>query len=206
MDELSDLKPDQIRDYVNSIRNSANNAYNLLEGLLDWARLQRGIVSFNPEPIALASIVDQSIVIALEHASLKNIEITCDLDSEIIVFADPNMLKFIVRNLLSNAIKFTPDKGSIVIAARIMDDNSVEVSVRDNGIGMSSSIAANLFQIDKQVSRSGTNSEPGSGLGLVLCKEFVDKLNGKIWVESEENKGTTFFISIPLHENTDKTV
>ncbi len=205
-DELSDLTPTQIREYVDSLKNSANNAYCLMEGLLDWSRMQQGAVSCNPEPIDLEPLIEQSIIIALEQATAKNIQITYELNSGITVYADLNMLKFIIRNLLNNAIKFTPDMGNIVIEGRIVDDDNVEISVRDNGIGMSRSIAADLFQIDKQVSRRGTNSETGSGLGLVLCKEFVDKLNGKIWVESEENKGTTFFISIPSHENTDKAV
>lgn len=120
------------------------------------------------------------------------------IPEEFELHADPDMLKTILRNLISNAVKFTPEKGNIEIAATVKDGNEVEVSVADNGTGMNPAAARELFTDHPEAHRDGTGGEKGSGLGLVLCKEFVEKHGGRIWVESKVNMGTTFTFSIPL--------
>jgi signal transduction histidine kinase len=121
-----------------------------------------------------------------------------EIPGEITVFADENMLGSIVRNLTTNAVKYTEKGGNVSIAAKTVSGNSVEISVRDTGIGMSSTMVEDLFRLDVQTNRKGTDGEPSTGLGLLLCKDFIEKHGGKIWVESEEGKGSTFRFTLPV--------
>ena len=121
-----------------------------------------------------------------------------EIPGEITVFADENMLGSIVRNLTTNAVKYTEKGGNVSIAEKTVSGNSVEISVRDTGIGMSSTMVEDLFRLDVQTNRKGTDGEPSTGLGLLLCKDFIEKHGGKIWVESEEGKGSTFRFTLPV--------
>ena len=126
------------------------------------------------------------------------IRIACNIPEDLRVSADAQMFKSLISNLVFNAVKYTPKGGSISIEAKPIPDGWVEISIKDSGIGMNKSIIDNLFRLDIQTNRRGTEGEPSSGLGLILCKDFVEKHGGKIWVESEEGKGSTFYFTLPV--------
>jgi signal transduction histidine kinase len=134
-------------------------------------------------------------------ATVKNIELKCSLPDNLTIIADKNMIKTILRNLISNAIKFTNKNGKVEVKAMICNKN-VEISVSDNGTGMTKDTMAKLFRIDANLSTRGTENEKGTGLGLFLCKEFIEKHGGKIWVESELDKGSCFKFILPLYTNS----
>lgn len=199
-DESSNLSKAEIQDFAVCIRDSATNTYSLLENLLNWATSQRGLVPFNLETVELLPIVKECMEIMQGASKNKDIEITCDVFDNITVIADRNMLQTVIRNLISNAVKFTCNGGKIAVTAKNTDNQSVEVAVIDSGIGMNSAAIDNLFRIDVRSSRNGTNGEPGTGLGLPLCKDFVEKMGGRIRVESEEDKGTKFYFTVPCRK------
>jgi len=196
-EDLPSLTMAEIQDIALRMRNSANNLFLLLENLLEWAKMQQGLIPFKPELIQLLPFVDECIVIMQEPAKTKGIEITYDIPDNLKVFADSNILQTVIRNLVSNALKFTPKGGKVSLSAKDTGNKSIEISIRDTGIGMSSKIIDNLFRLDVKTSRKGTEGEPSSGLGLLLCKEFVEKHGGKIWAKSKVEKGTTIYFTIP---------
>lgn len=120
-----------------------------------------------------------------------------EVPDDLVVFADGNMFESTIRNLVSNAIKFTAPKGKITITAKSMDDNWVEISIKDTGVGMNEEMLENLFKLDTNTNRKGTEGEPSTGLGLIICKDFVEKHGGKLWVESEVNRGSAFYFTLP---------
>lgn len=170
---------------------SVENLSALLENLLQWARSQMGHIDFNPKRFYLNKSVQKTYDLLNARASGKLIDIQINVDKNIIVFADENMLDFVFRNLLSNALKFTNPGGKIEINALLVD-SFVEVSVSDNGVGINEEDQSKLFRTDFHLTKPGTFKEEGTGLGLILCKEFVEKNGGKIWVESKQNQGTEF--------------
>ena len=194
--DIQSLTMEAIQEFSLSIRNSATNLYRLLENLLEWSSMQQGSIPFDPEVIHLRSIVDECLPIMLELAKNKGIEMSSDIPGDLKVFADRNMLQTVIRNLVSNAVKFTPKDGKISVLAKAAGDKSVEISIKDSGIGMKAEMVSNLFRLDVKTSRIGTEGEPSSGLGLLLCKEFVEKHGGRIWVKSEVGKGTTFYFTL----------
>ena len=196
VEELPYLTLAQIQEFVVAMSKSANNLYRLLETLLQWSQIQQGAIPFNPEVVQLRRLVVESIEMILDLAKIKGIEIETDIADEMVVFADNNMFQTIIRNLVSNAIKFTPKGGKVKVSARIQDNKNFEISIHDSGIGMSKTMVDNLFRLDVQTNRKGTEEEPSTGLGLILCKEFVEKHGGKIWVESEVGKGSLFCFTI----------
>ena len=195
-DESYELSDQELRDLVLKIYKTSQLTYQLLENLLQWSRLQRGVIPFDPLPIKLKTefrIFDESIVeMALKKSISLTAKITCDE-----IMADQNMLNSIIRNLVTNSIKFTREGGSVNVEAYEIDNQTILFKIQDNGIGMKKEIVNQLFRIDTHVSRPGTNNEPSTGLGLVIVKEFVVRHGGKIWVESEVDKGSTFFFTIP---------
>ena len=176
---------------------SANNLYRLLENLLKWAQIQQGMISFNPEVIQLDLVVGESIDMIQESANNKEIELVTDIPADLVAFADKNMLQSIVRNLASNAVKFTPKGGKIKLSAKASVNQCIEIAIQDSGIGMNQFLIDNIFRFDVKTNRLGTENEPSTGLGLLLCKEFVEKQGGEIWAESKEGNGSTFYITIP---------
>ncbi|MGC8803367.1 MAG: sensor histidine kinase, partial [Bacteroidales bacterium] len=162
-----------------------------------WSRAQTGTISFSPAKLQLASLVEETVDLLAGDAERKSIELYHDINPNITVWADESMLLTILRNLISNAIKFTPEKGRIKLSAQLSEEHMVQISVSDTGIGIPSQVIPNLFRIDVTYSTKGTSNESGTGLGLVLCKEFVEKHGGKIWVESKEKEGSTFYFTIP---------
>lgn len=184
--------------WIKAMFNSSASALGLLDNLLTWSRSQRNIIPFKPERINVYSIVTENIEIINSNAIKKDIHISIQIDKKIEVFADKEMLNTIFRNLLSNAIKFTYQKGSVIISAKIEQDSYVKIAVADNGVGIGKDDVPNIFKIEYNRSTKGTEGEQGTGLGLVLCKEFVEKNKGKIWVVSEEGKGSTFNFQLPV--------
>jgi len=197
-EELPSLTMAEVQEIAVKMSKSATNLYRLLENLLEWSQIKNGAFSFNPEVVQLRLIVDVCIDMIQVSAKNKDIEIANDIAGGVEVFADRNMIQTIIRNLVSNALKFTPKGGKVSLSAIISKRQSVEISIKDSGIGMSWDLINNLFRIDMKTNRLGTEDEPSSGLGLLLCKEFVEKQGGKIWVKSEVGKGSTFTFSIPM--------
>ncbi len=200
---FSELLTDQIEvkdyegidEYAKIIGQSSQRAMDLLASLLDWSRLQTGRMEFNPENFELVDLIIENKVLLDDIATQKAITIKKTLPHNLAVFADKPMISTVLRNLISNAIKFTRQGGEIVISAE-KRENEILVSVNDNGVGISPKRFKGLFRIDESDSTTGTNNERGTGLGLILCKEFVEKHHGSIWAESEEGKGSTFYFTL----------
>lgn len=192
----------QSEKYVSLINSSAKNTLILLDNLLNWAKYQTGQVSFNPKKTILSSLIREVINTSNSRALLKNISLNIIQNEEVEVYADENMVMIILRNLISNAIKFTNPEGKINVIV-IPGTKEVEISISDNGVGMNEEKIKILFNISSNTTSLGTANEKGSGLGLVLCKEFVERLGGKIWVESEEGKGSDFKFTLPMNKSNE---
>jgi signal transduction histidine kinase len=190
--------PATFYEYTEMINTSAIQTLRLLDNLLEWANSQRGKLTFTPVQVILKELVKDEFVMLDDMAIGKNIELRNNVNDLITVVADKNMLRTILRNLITNAVKFTHRDGKVEVDA-IVYPGHVEVTVSDNGIGMPKVTMAKLFRIDANLSTRGTENEKGTGLGLFLCKEFVEKHGGKIWVVSEENKGSVFHFILPLN-------
>jgi len=188
---------EEIQKIAVTMKKSANNLYSLLGNLLEWSRMQRGLIPFEPKLFLLMPEITESMALVTEAADKKEIAISYDIPEDLTVFADGNMVEGIIRNLSSNAVKFTRKGGVVNVSAKTMPDNSVEISIKDTGIGMDKEMINNLFRIDIDTSRKGTEDESSTGLGLIICKDFIEKHGGKLRVESEEGKGSTFYFTIP---------
>ena len=200
-EDLPDLTMDDIRNFAVTMRNSAANLYRLLENLLEWSLLQRGVTSFNAESFVLKPKITEFLALYLETARQKEIEIYHDIPDDLKVLADMHMVETIIRNLVSNAVKFTPRKGKVFISAKPTGHDLAEISVKDTGIGMDRYTIDNIFRLDAHVNRKGTEGERSTGLGLIICKDFIERHNGKLGIESEVNNGSTFYFSLALTKN-----
>lgn len=195
-DDLQSLPQEEIQSFAKTLKDSVESTYKLLEDLLEWSRLQRGMVPFEPDYFNLGEIVEGVIGSQKVKAEEKRITIVNNVPGDLLVYADYNMLSTVFRNLVSNAIKFTPKGGRIKIESKNSGD-FIEVAVEDTGIGIPKEMIPQLFKVGAKTSRVGTEGEASTGFGLILCKEFIDKHLGKIWVESQTDKGTTFYFTIP---------
>ncbi|BBE20168.1 two-component system sensor histidine kinase [Aquipluma nitroreducens] len=184
-----------LEQYATIIRDSSQRTFGLLSNLLEWSRIQTGRLEFKPEKADIISLIEQEIELLNDSARQKKITIVTELPKRCYEVIDKDMFMTIVRNLISNAIKFTGLDGTIRISV-IESEQYIEIAVSDNGIGIKKEHIENLFHIDESQSTPGTQNEKGTGLGLILCKEFVDKHGGKIWVESEPGKGSCFHFTI----------
>lgn len=194
----ADPLPDgEVKVIGKMIDNSILKVSNLLEDLLNWGRLQMNRVEFKLEKFDLGVLVNDGVDLLHQNALIKNIKVNAQVPIGTMVEADRNMIQTVIRNLLSNAIKFTLKGGSIDFTIKRYPD-FIKLIIADNGIGMDEIVQQNLFRIDKAQSQQGTENEFGTGLGLILCKEFVEKNGGTIEVESQPNKGTTIFFTIPV--------
>jgi two-component system sensor histidine kinase/response regulator len=196
-EEINEFSKEEIEDMAISMNKAADRLYSLLENLLDWSRTQTGGMEYEPEKINLSEIVQNNIQLLIHNANNKKINMLSSVDNNLFVNADENMMQTILRNLISNAIKFTYADGFVKIQA-FPENDFVRIIVEDSGIGMKPEIKNNLFKIEKKVSTQGTNKEKGTGLGLILCKELIEKHGGTISLESEPDVGTKFFFTIPL--------
>jgi signal transduction histidine kinase len=200
LSEEDSFTSDERNVFLRSILTTSERAYSLLENLLLWSREQMGNIEFEPEMIEIMEIVIESIKHLEQNAALKNITITSSVKNNIFVKADRNMIEIVLRNLLANAIKFTGDKGKINIEA-FESDGYVRITVIDNGTGILTEDIGKLFRIDHLFSTRGTKGEEGTGLGLIICKDFIEKNEGKIWVESEFGKGSKFTFELPKRKS-----
>jgi len=186
----------EIKEYINVIYESSQSLFKLLDNLLQWSRTQTGTITYHIDNFNLLPIVNQEVELLQLNADKKRISIKSLVDEKILVFADKNIIATVVRNLLNNALKFTNTGGSIEIWAR-ENNNDIEISITDSGIGIDSNDIDKLFQLNSSLSNKGTANEEGTGLGLLLCKEFIEKNGGKIWVTSSKGKGSTFYFTLP---------
>jgi PAS domain S-box-containing protein len=194
-DQIDTMPHEKVREITTNMRKSAVNLYTLLENLLEWAKMQRGQIEFTPREFGLLDKIRESIDLISGPANKKEIIISLEVSENIVVTADNHMFDTIIRNLVSNAIKFSNHGGNIVISGAL-SGSMVEISVSDNGIGMDEELVSNLFSRNDKARRKGTDDEPSTGLGLLLCKEFVEKHGGKIRVVSQEGKGSTFTFTL----------
>jgi signal transduction histidine kinase/ligand-binding sensor domain-containing protein len=181
--------------YITLISQSAKKIYSLLTNLLTWSRAQNSKISFEPKVLDLHEIIEQTLELLRNNYENKSIIVSNQVRNSVNVFADKNMSETILRNIISNAIKFTSLHGEIVIDS-LQIGSMIQVSIKDTGVGMTENEVINLFAIDKTVSKKGTLGEPGTGFGLLICKEFILKNGGKIWVESHPGHGSTFFFTL----------
>jgi len=195
LNNYEEFDKNEIKQSLELIYNSADDLLELLENLLHWSRTQRGKIQFAPKEIKLSEVINKIFNLLSMNAEKKEINLINEVDNEKTIFADYDMLTAILRNLISNAIKFSFTNSFVRISSKSSEEYT-EISVMDNGVGISSENIKKLFRIDIHYSTSGTSEEQGSGLGLILCREFVEKHNGKIWIESEINKGSTFKFTI----------
>lgn len=195
--QTKDLTPEQVSEYVTVVNRTAEQAYNLLVDLLDWSRLQLDRMDFEPEALDLEQVINRNMEQMSLMAGAKQISITREIERALRVRADAQMVNTILRNLMDNAIKFTPDKGTVTVRARRTDSFGL-IEVTDTGVGMPSSKLEQLFRLDMKTSTKGTRGEAGTGLGLQLCKEMVERLGGELMVESTQGQGTSFRFTLPL--------
>ncbi len=194
--DIKDFSLQELEQMTREMHKSSEGLYALLEDLLQWSRLQRGLLDYNPESACLNDIVTAGISIAKNVADQKNIDLRGNVPEGMNLFADQKMLYTVIRNLIFNALKFTHRGGNVSIHAH-QDGSMVRVIVHDDGMGMDQETAAGVFAIDQKRSVKGTEGEKGTGLGLILCKEFVEKHGGRIWIESEPGQGTTVSFTVP---------
>jgi PAS domain S-box-containing protein len=210
-EDLDELSNEQVKEYLANVRNASYHTYTLLENLLEWSRIQSGKMPFTPTIFDIHNEVSSVISVLDNNATQKEILLINEVDKGIMVEADRNMIHSVIQNIITNSIKFSNAKGRVVVRARVPqtyvksktstgsgDRHWLEVSISDNGIGIPDEILPKLFKLDGQYSQPGTANEPGTGLGLVLCHEMVEKNGGRIWAESIAGQGTTFVFTILL--------
>jgi signal transduction histidine kinase len=196
-DSTEEFSAAEFVEHSKSLNEAARNLYKLLGNLLEWAQVQKGSINFTPKVSDLSKMVSQSIDTIYQRALQKRITIINETGNPQKVFADERMIETVLRNLLSNAVKFTRMDGKVIVKSGQPDNDTIEISVADNGVGIPEKDVGRLFKIEEKVSTQGTDGESSTGLGLLLCKEFIEKHGGKIWVESKKNEGSTFYFSLP---------
>ena len=199
--DFKKLDAGKVEYHLNNINKSARHAYELLENLLTWSKMQAKMMTFHPEVLDVCSKITKSIEIFEAAAAKKNIKIELAVNEKIKVNADLNMFETVFRNLVGNAIKFTNENGTISISAN-RERNFCKISVKDDGVGISEENISKIFRIDSKHKTPGTMGEKGTGLGLILCKEFVEKHGGTITVKSESGKGSLFSFTLPLNNGS----
>lgn len=196
-DDTLDLTLEEMKAFSIELNKTAHHTFDLLEKLLAWSKMKRGLIECNHQPIFLAEAIHSILLVLEESARHKSVGMKVNVDTKLVVFTDLHMLQTILRNLVTNAIKFTKDGGNVEISA-LRIDNLIQISVKDTGIGMSEAMRNNLFRIDVNTKRPGTAGESSTGLGLLLCGDFVEKMGGEIVVESVVNEGSTFRFTVPF--------
>lgn len=195
------LTPQELVHLAKGLSHSIDNLSALLDNLLGWSMSQMGKIEQRPTKVNLNTVVEQNISLLEINAQSKNIQVKNLVEDEAFIYADSDMTSFVIRNLLSNAIKFTKNNGWIKLSSKKTDDY-IHLCVIDNGIGIAAPDLEKLFKIGEHFSTRGTAKEKGTGLGLILCKEFVEKNNGKLLIESVSNKGTTITVVLPTYETS----
>ena len=197
LSDIECLTPIEIRQFARNIHDSASLLVQLLNSLMEWARLGNGKAEYNPRKIEFEKIIDETILVLSNSAAKKNILLQRDVMDNLFVFADKKMLRSILQNLVQNAIKFTYRNGTILITAE-KENDFLFAAVKDSGTGIPEADRENLFNSEKHFSSIGTENEKGTGLGLLMCKNFVELHGGRIWVESKAGEGSVFYFTLPL--------
>ena len=196
------FSPDAIVEMAKGASQQAERVLALLENLLHWAKGQMGQVSFEPRRYSLKTLINESVLVADTHIKGKSLKLVQQIEDDIRAEIDFQMVSTIIRNLISNAIKFSREGKTITIAA-YANDSEVTIEVHDQGIGMEDKIKNQLFKIGERVTTQGTSGEKGTGLGLLICQQFVERHGGKIWAKSELGQGSSFFVRLPLSQTDD---
>ena len=200
IENIEHYNTEELIRMVSMQRDAAKNIFALLDNLLTWSRIQRGLIELKAQRLDLKEIVGRNMSLMQMNAEQKGIALSSSVPEECVVHADYKMIDTVLRNLITNAIKFTKSGGSIEISA-VRKESRIVISVQDSGIGISENNLSKLFRIDSHYKKTGTANERGTGLGLILCKEFVEQNGGSIWAESEYGKGSTFSVSLPAEES-----
>ncbi|MFW5721418.1 MAG: ATP-binding protein, partial [Bacteroidota bacterium] len=190
------MSKEKVKHFHQNLYQISKNGYELLINLLEWSRSQMGSIKFSPEEINLFGIAEETFSLYQSKARQKDILLTNNLNNKCLAYADKNMTKTIFRNLISNALKFT-DRGGVIEISSSMKESFIEISIRDTGVGITTDDIDKLFQLDNHYTTKGTEDEGGTGLGLILVKEFVEKNGGTIWVESQPGNGSNFIFTLP---------
>ena len=196
-DEFDEIDSASKKKYLNSILKSANNTRDLMENLLEWAQVESNRKKAQPENIAVKNLMNESTAALEQMAAQKEIELDVIIPEDISVFADKKMITAVIRNLVSNALKFTPRGGQITVSAEPENNQKINFKIEDTGVGMEKETVTTLFELEKTTSTKGTEDESGTGFGLILCKEFIEKNGGKMNIESKKGEGTTVSFSLP---------
>lgn len=199
LENFDSFTKNELKESINNLNRSSHGLYNLLEDLLDWSKAKFNIVGYQSGTFNLYEVVSFVINSLKAVTRNKNISVINHVPENYTINADQHIIKTIVRNLVSNAIKFTPKDGTITITSGFYIDEFI-ISIEDSGVGMSKEVVLNLFNMEKKVSSAGTEGESGTGLGLFICKELIAAHGGRIWAKSELQKGSKFFISIPIEQ------
>ncbi len=199
MRNYSDFDDAKKQEFVGLIYESSQHAHNLLENLLQWSRTQTDRIKYNPSKQSLSRIIDETVQVLNASLKKKGLIFSSEIQKDIFVYVDKNMIELVIRNLLSNAIKFTPSGGKISISAKD-DGKFLVVSISDTGVGIDPEDLHRLFQFEEFHTTTGTAGEPGTGLGLIICQEFIKKHGGEITIKSELDKGSTFTFTLPKAE------
>ncbi|MGB5990128.1 MAG: cache domain-containing protein [Marinifilaceae bacterium] len=197
LEDFDELDNESRKEYINVLYRSSNKLFNLLNDLLQWANMQTNHIDVKPSNIELYKIIEEQKEILSEQASKKQINFINNIDIDTHAFADKNMISTVIRNLFSNAIKYTNQGGEIKISAEKIK-TQISISIKDNGQGIDKNIIDKLFKIDEKISTLGTAEETGTGLGLILCKEFIEINKGKISVSSIKGEESTFTFTLPI--------
>ena len=197
LDGFDDFSREEIKESIYHLQQVSQGLFKLVEDLLDWSRIQFNRVEFQPSIFNLFDVVTTVVQALKSVAKDKNISVVNLVSKNCYIYADPHMINAIIRNLVNNSIKFTPKYGLIKISSGF-DLEDLIISVEDTGIGMTKEIASSLFKIENKITSNGTEGETGTGLGLLICKEFIEKHNGKIWAKSQVEKGSSFYIRLPI--------
>lgn len=197
VEDIDELPKEEIKLFAQKINEAANNLFTLLENLLQWSRMESGKFPFHPAKLNLRYKINQVIKLFVDIAEIKKINIINNVPETCVAYADEDMMFSVIQNLLSNAIKFSKDNGEIIFDG-IVVNNMVQISIKDAGIGIKEEDMAKLFRNDVRHSTYGTHDEKGSGLGLMICKEMIEKNSGEISVSSKFGEGTTFTFTLPL--------
>jgi signal transduction histidine kinase len=192
-----DYTSEEIQRYSKIINEAAKNIHLLIENLLEWSRSQSGNIDYHPEKTDLKPMVTDIFKVFEIHADKKGVNMVSEIPEDVSITADRNLLSTILRNLINNAVKFTPNGGQVRVFCE-QNKSEITISVEDTGIGMSEKQLDNLFRLSDNVTMPGTSEEKGTGLGLILCREFVDMHKGKIWATSEPKKGSIFSFTLPI--------
>jgi two-component system, sensor histidine kinase and response regulator len=199
LDNLEDFSDEKVHEIIGILNETSKQSYALLENLLEWSRTQTGRMEMKLERINIHDLIEENIDLLSNQAGKKKIQLVSKVSADTNAFADANMVRTVIRNLISNAIKYTKENGSITCSS-FVKDNKLQIEVADTGLGIKPQNLEKLFRIDLNYSTRGTADESGTGLGLILCREFINRIGGDIWVDSVFGEGSIFKFTLPLQE------